>query len=485
MPVRTGGEYVAGLKARPREVWVGGEKADDVTLHPAFRRPVARLAGLFDLQHRAASRDTLTYPSPATGDPVATAFMPAHDFADLEKKHAAYRVFAEATLGMMGRSPDFMNCTLLAFAEGAEVFARGGDRFGENMVRYYEFVRENDLFLTHALMSPQNDRSKASSAQAEEDLHLGLASESEEGIVVSGARMIATMGPIADEVLIYNIPGLPPEDRRHALVFAVPIDTPGLRQICREPYDSGDTNAADHPLAANFEEPDSLMIFDEVLVPWDRVFVYNDAEIANAIFPDTSLRSYTAHQTSVRGLVKLEFAVGVAMSVARAVGTDRFLHVQQMLGECVEAIEIVRACITRSEVHHEPTLAGSIRAEIAPLFMARTYLARTYPRVIEILQTIGAGGLLAMPSKADLESPIGPAIERYYQGAEGMPGAERVALYKLAWDLCGEAFGMRQLQYERYYAADPVRNMAANYLNYDRSTCDALVEKALVLGRQT
>ena len=185
MPVRTGAEYVAGLKARPRDVWVGGEQVCDVIAHPAFRRPTARLAALFDLQHDRESRDTLTYASPATGDPVATAFMPAHDSADLGKKHAAYRAFAEATLGMMGRSPDFMNCTLLAFAEGAEVFARGGDRFGENIVRYYEFVRENDLFLTHALMSPQNDRSKASSAQAEEDLHLGLVSESDEGIVVS------------------------------------------------------------------------------------------------------------------------------------------------------------------------------------------------------------------------------------------------------------------------------------------------------------
>ena len=191
MPVRTGGEFIAGLKARPRDVWVGGEKVGDVAAHPAFRRPVTRLAALFDLQHDEAARDTLTYPSPSTGDPVATAFMPAHDSKDLEKKHAAYRAFAEATLGMMGRSPDFMNCTLLAFAEGAEVFARGGDRFGENMIRYYEFVRENDLFLTHALMSPQNDRSKPSSAQAEKDLHLGLVSESDEGIVVSGARMNA------------------------------------------------------------------------------------------------------------------------------------------------------------------------------------------------------------------------------------------------------------------------------------------------------
>ena len=411
--------------------------------------------------------------------------MPAHDAADLQKKHAAYRAFAEATLGMMGRSPDFMNCTLLAFAEGAEVFARGGERFGGNMVRYYEFVRENDLFLTHALMSPQNDRSKASSAQVEEDLHLGLVSESEEGIVVQGARMIATLGPVADEVLIYNIPGIPPEDRRHALVFAVPIDAPGLRQICREPYDGGEKRAADHPLAANFEEPrfpDDLRRGAGPVGPRVRLQRRGDRQ-----------RDLSRHQPQVihrapdLGARPGQAGVrGRRRDGGRPRGQDGSLSPRP-----ADARRVRRGDRDRPRLHHPGRKSitnrrwrGSIRAEIAPLFMARTYLARTYPRVIEILQTIGAGGLLAMPSTADLESPIGPKIERYYQGAEGMPGAERVALYKLAWDLCGEAFGMRQLQYERYYAADPVRNMAANYLNYERSTCDALVEKALALGRQ-
>lgn len=481
MPIRTGQGFIDGLKSRSRDVWISGQKVDDVTVHPALARPTRRLAGLFDLQHQADHRDVMTYASPSTGDAVATAFMPATDTADLERKHAAYRLVAEASFGMMGRSPDFMNCTLLAFAEGHEVFARGGERFGENIQRYYEMVRESDLFLTHALISPQNDRSRSSSGQAERDLHLGLVEENAEGIVVRGARMMATFGPVADEVLIYNLPNIPADDAAHALIFAVPIDAPGLRQICREPYDAATGRAADHPLAANFEECDSLLIFDDVLVPWDRVFVYNDVAIANAIFPDTSLRSYTAHQTSVRGLVKLELAVGVTMAIARAVKTDRFLHVQQMLGECIEAIEIVKACITRSEVHHEPTLSGSVRPMLAPLLSARTFMARTYPRVIEILQTIGAGGLLMVPSAADFESEIGDQIKRYYQGADGMPAEQRLGLTKLAWDLCGEAFGARQLQYERYYAGDPVRNMAANYMGYDRTACDRLVDSALAL----
>ncbi len=484
MAVRDGQAFIDGLSARPREVWTGGRRLAEVTGHPAFRRPLARLAGLFDLQHQAEHRDVMTYRSPATGEPVATAFMPAADTADLQRKHAAYRLAAEATFGMMGRSPDFMNCTLLAFAEGRAVFERGGERFGENIARYYERVREDDLFLTHALISPQNDRSRSSSAQAGQDLHLGLIDQDEEGIVVHGARMLATFGPLADEVLIYNLPNIPAEDARHALIFALPIDAPGLRQVCREPYDTGAARPADHPLAANFEECDSLLIFEHVRVPWDRVFVCNDVATANAIFPDTSLRSYTAHQTSVRGLVKLELAVGVTMALARAVKTDRFLHVQQMLGECVEAVELIKACITRAEIHHEPTLAGSVRPMLAPLLSARTYLARAYPRVIEILQTIGAGGLLMMPATADFEAEIGGQIERYYEGAEGLSADRRVGLTKLAWDLCGEAFGARQLQYERYYAGDPVRNMAANYLGYDRTACDRLVERALSLREE-
>lgn len=481
MPIRTGQAFIDGLAARPRDVWISGQRVDDVTSHPALIRPMRRLAALFDLQHQADRRDVMTYPSPSTGDPVATAFMPARDTAELERKHAAYRLVAEASFGMMGRSPDFMNCTLLAFAEGRAVFARGGERFGENIQRYYELVRDNDLFLTHALISPQNDRSRSSSAQAEQDLHLGLVEDNADGIVLRGARMMATFGPLADEVLIYNLPNIPPEDAAHALIFAVPIDALGLRQICRQPYDAASGGVADHPLAANFEECDSLLIFDDVQVPWDRVFVYNDVATANAIFPDTSLRSYTAHQTSVRGLVKLELAVGVAMAIARSVKTDRFVHVQQMLGECVEAVEIVKACITRSEIHHEPTLAGSVRPMLAPLLSARTYLARAYPRVIEILQTIGAGGLLMMPSSADFDGEIGARIKRYYQGADGMTAEHRLGLTKLAWDLCGEAFGARQLQYERYYAGDPVRNMAANYLGYDRTACDRLVDRALAL----
>src|SRR5262245_34410592 len=386
MPARTGKQFLEGLRQRPREVWLQGKRVEDPTTHPAFRRPLERLAHLYDMQHNAAYASVLTYPSPSTGQPVGTAFMVPRTHSDLVKRRKAFQLWAEATLGLMGRSPDFMNTVLLAFSEAREVFARGGERFADNLLRYYEYVRENDLFLSHALISPQTDRSKSSSQQADPPLHMGVARETAEGLVIRGARMLATLGPVCDEMLIYNLPGMQSGDEPHAVAFAVPVDAPGLRQICREPYDWGNRSAYDHPLAANFEECDSVLVFDDVLVPWERVFIHNNVALANALYPDTNLRNHTAHQTNVRALVKLRFAVGLARAVARAVKADQFLHVQQMLGECMSYVELIESAIVRAEVEYETTATGSVRTTLAPLQALRGLLPTFYPRVIEVLQ---------------------------------------------------------------------------------------------------
>lgn len=482
MGVRTGEEFIGHLKAHPREIWLRGRRIDDVTEEPAFEKPITQLAHLFDMQHYPQFADILTYPSPTTGDPVATAFMPSRNYDDLIKRRKGFQLWAEATFGLMGRSQDYMNATLLAFAEARHLFAQAGEEFGENIVKYYEFIRESDLFLTHAIVSPQTDRSKSSAEQAGQHLHLGVVKKTDDGIIVRGARMLATLGPIADEILVYNLPGLQPQDAAHALVFGLPVDTPGLRQICREPFDEGGRSAFDHPLASNFEESDTLVIFDDVLVPWDRVFLYNEVDLSNAVFPQTFLRNYTAHQTCVRGLVKMQFAVGLAMAVSEAVKSNGFLHVQEMFGECLESLELIKGCLTRAEVEFETTERGAVLPRYQPLQAIRTFMPRAYPKVIEVLQKVGAGGLLMMPSAADLTSPIGPEIERFYQGADGLTGTDRIRLYKLAWDLCGDSFGSRQLQYERYYAGDPVRSTASNYLNFDKSESQELVKRALELA---
>jgi anthranilate 3-monooxygenase (FAD) / 4-hydroxyphenylacetate 3-monooxygenase len=481
MGIRSGAQYIEGLRNRPRNVWLDGERIGDVSEHPAFAPAVRAIAQLYDLQHDPRHAPVLTYQSPSTGDPVGTAFMVPKTYEDLLKKRSAYRLYAEQTFGMLGRSPDFLNTTLAALSEAREVFARGGEQFAQNVVRYYEYVRENDLFLTHALITPQTDRSKSSSEQSDPFLHMGVVRKTSEGLILRGARMLATMGPIADELLVYNFPGLKAGEEKYSTVFALPIDAPGLKQITRQPFDSGHRSTLDHPMATRFEECDSLLVFDDVLVPWDRVFVHNNVSLSNALYPESNLRQYTSHQTATRGLVKLETVAGVAMALAKTIKADVHLHVQQMMGETIDSIELLKSCITRAEVEFETNARGSIRPAFRPLQTARTFLPRAYPRAIEILQIIGAGGLLMLPSAADFTSPIAADVAKYYQGA-GVSALERTRLFKLAWDLAGDAFGQRALQYERYYAGDPVRLTAQAFLTYDKSACEALVEKALALS---
>jgi anthranilate 3-monooxygenase (FAD) / 4-hydroxyphenylacetate 3-monooxygenase len=480
MSVRTGEEYKTRLQKTPREVWIEGERVDDVTTHPVLRRPVDQIAHLYDMQHDPELADVLTRPGPQ--GPIGTSFAVPRSYEDLVARRKAYEVWAEATFGLLGRAPDFLNTTVMAFADEPTVFARLGERYAENVKRYYEYVRDNDLFVTLALVTPQTDRSRSSAEQNEDFLHMGVVAETSEGLVVRGARMLATLAPMADEMLIYTTPGLVAGEERHAAVFAVPIETPGLRLITRQPYDDGTRNTFDHPLSSHFEEADSLVVFDDVVVPWDRVFLHGDIALANAIFDQTKVRQYTGHQTGVRGLVKMQFATGVAMKLAQSVKIDSFLHVQQKLGEAIAATEICRALLLAAEVDYETAPSGSVRPRFEPLQTLQLHLSASYPKVVEILQTLGAGGLLMMPSAADFASPVADDVAKYFQGAEGMPASDRVRLYKLAWDLCGDGFGQRALQYERYYGGDPVRVLAGHYAAYDKTDAFRLVDRALDLA---
>ena len=169
---------------------------------------------------------------------------------------------------------------------------------------------------------------------------------------------------------------------------------------------------------------------------------------------------------------------GVAIAITRAVKIDVFLHVQEQLGELLGYLQLIEAAILMSEQKAEPTGRGSIRPAYAPLQALRYHLPKLYERMVQVTQVLGAGGLLINPTEADLRSEIGPDIARYYRGA-GVDAEERIRLFKLAWDVTGTQFGQRMLQYERYYAGDPVRVGAGYYLDYDVAPLLAQVQRAL------
>ena len=480
MGIRTGEQYIRALKSRKPEVWLNGRLVENIFEEPYFRQPILEIAKLYDMQHDKEFQEDLTHICEETGERVANSFLFAKSYEDIMRRSKAFEIVARQTYGLMGRTPDFLNTVVTSLAQNSWFLEQYNKDWAANIEAYYRHLRDNDIFLTHAIVNPQNDRSKTSHEQSDTFTHLGVVKETPEGIIVRGAKMLATLAAITDEVIIYSFPGFAPGDERYALAFAVPIDIAGLKIICREPVQDGTRSTFDHPLASRYEEMDALLIFEDVLVPWDKVFLYNNVEAANLLYPMTGIAEQPAHQSGVRGYIKLAFAVEVACKVADSIGVDQFLNVQRDLGELVQSIEVIRALLRTAEREFTITPQGEARLNPVALETIRGMMPEMYPRAIEVMQTIGAGGLLMMPTEADLYHPdLKESIQSHYCGRAGIDAEQRIQIFKLAWDLCGEAFGMRALQYERYYTGDPIRKRAIFYNKFKKTHTFELVDSIL------
>jgi 4-hydroxyphenylacetate 3-monooxygenase oxygenase component len=474
MGIRSGAEYRERLKDG-RTIYVNGERVKDVTDYPPFQRIVGTLAALYDLQHVPAHQPILTYPSPKTGDLVSLSFLITETAGDVVRRIRAEEFRAEATFGLMGRLPDFMNALITDAAAAASFLAAREPRFGQNIVRYYEECREQDLCLTHTLVDPQIDRSKGPGQQADPEAALHRVRETERGIIVCGARMLSTLAPFSDEIWVGPFYPRKPGEESYALCFAIPIDTTGLKFICREPYDNG-RSSFDRPLTSRFDEEDALAIFDDVLVPWERVFINGDIEASNAFLVHGP--GYALLQATVRGIVKLRFLTGLACEVAEAIGRTAAPHVQAQLGELVAKVELGNGLLRAAaqDVVAARREGMSLRALAAALWV---FIPETQMRAAEIIRQLSGSGLILTPTERDFENlEIAPYLEKYLQG-KNLSARQRVQLFKLAWDMIGEQFGGRQLQYEWFYAGDPIFTRSRFYHSPAVDTYKALVDRLL------
>jgi 4-hydroxyphenylacetate 3-monooxygenase len=468
MPARTGAEFLDRLSRTRTHVEIQGETlTGGVADHPAFRSVVRTYAGLFDLQHDPKYRNILTYPSPTTGEPVAISFLVPRTAADLACRRQASKLWADASFGMLGRTGDYLNSGLMALASAADWFSQADTAFSRNIVAYYEKVRENDLLCTHTLIPPQANRAVAGSQQAGGALMAHIVREDDNGIVVRGARMLATIGPFADELLVFPSTVLrgTAEDKPYSFAFAIPTDAPGLRFIARESFDYGRSHF-DHPLGSRFDEPDAVVIFDDVHVPYERCFVLGDPELCNGFYTKTDAVAHMTHQVVARTTAKTEYVLGLTALLTEAIGIGQFQHVQADLADIITTLETVRALGRAAEADATLNAYNVLTPAWPPLNTARNLFPKLYQRFPEILRKLGASGLMATPTEADVTGHAAGDIDTYLQAAT-LTGAERVRLFRLVWDTCASAFASRQALYEYYFFGDPVRMAGAYVASYD------------------
>lgn len=481
MAARAGEQFLEGLRRSPPNLYVDGARVLDPTTHPATAAAARAIAELYDLQLRPELHDTLTFSGPS-GERVGLSFLEPTSVDDLQRRSRMHRRWAQHSLGFIGRSPDYLNVNLMACARAADYFGRADPRFADNVRRYFEHVRDNDLCLTHALTDPQVNRSLPREALPDPYIALGVVRETEDGVVVRGARMLATL-PVADELLIFPAPGAQAatDPERYAIGFALPCSTPGLTFIGREPLWPR-RSRLDHPLGSRFDELDALVTFDDVLVPWERVFLLGDPELAAGVYQATGATYQMGHQVLNVKIVKAEAFLGVAELIVRAIGSGQHLHVQQKLAELILVLETLKALLTQAEANASLDEHGTMTPDRATLDAARAYFPQVYPRMVEILQLLGASGMIMLPSESERRGPMADAIDKYLQ-AGTLAAGERLRLFRLAWDMTISAFGGRQSLYEKFFFGDPVRNQAALYRGYDMRGALALVEG--FLGAET
>ena len=484
MPARTGAEYIQGLKDRPRDIRIAGERVTDVTTYPGFRNGMLSIAALYDMQNEPALRDEMTYVSPTTGDRVGMSFLMPESVQDLEQKRRMMYRWAQYHGGMMGRTPDFLNVSFVAMAGAADYYAQNRPEFKDNIIRYYELMREEDLCLTHTLVNPQRSRNPMQfiTDPLAQDVALKVVKETDSGLVVRGSRVLATLGPISDEIAVYPSRSHQTVDEadRYAISFSIPCDAPGLKFICRESFDYGRSHF-DHPLGSRFEEMDAIVLFDDVLVPWERVFLYGDVKLCNDMSFRTSWIVHSFQQVLTRIVAKSEFLLGLASMMSETLGSGDQPHVQERLGELAMYLEVEKALLRAGELDAGRDEWGVFSPARIPLTVGENMYARMfYPRMAEIIHLLGSSSLMALPAQADFDSELRPDLDRYL-ATDTMSARDRAKLFHLAWDVSCSAFGSRQLHYERFFAGDSVRNAQILLNIYDRGPAMQMVRE--LLGR--
>ncbi len=477
MAVRTGSEFIEGLRDG-REIWLEGERVEDVATHPKLGHMAATLASMYDLQHDPQTRDLMSFESPISGEPISLSYMIPESVDDLVRRRRALEVTARASFGMLGRTPDYVNICIAAMRQAAEVYGENEDRYRRNVIEYYQYVSENDLCLTHTFGHPQTNRSVDVSELADPYLALGVVKTSSEGVTVRGARLLATLAPFSDEIFapVYRPlrPDLP-DSNRYCIGFAIPADTPGLKFICRQSYDRGE-DSFDYPLSGRYDEMDCLAVFDDVLIPWERVFSFDDVELANRNLGRVLLWRQYMQQVAVKNLAKLDFMLGITYKIAHAIGIDIYSHVQEKISEIADIRATVSAYLRASEADAAPHLGPGVWLAPEPLHAMRHWFPDAHTRIVWIIEQLSASGLMLTPTREDLDGPLSDLISKYYQGAT-VDARDRIRLFRLAWDLVGTQFGSRQALYERFFNGDTVVLRQRRYATYDYSQALASVDR--------
>ena len=475
---RTGKDYLNSVRDG-RTIFLDGQLIEDAVDHPAFRNALRTVASLYDFMADTKNQELMTFESPSSGDRVGRFWQLPKSYEELVHRREAITAWAEVTYGFLGRSPDHVASCLSGMVMGIEVFEDHSPQRARALLDYFEYVRDQDLFVTYVIANPRADHSKSVSEQEDEYLIAAICDEDSQGITIKGAKMLGTSAVIADELLVTTGQPLKPGEEMYAFTAAVPMATKGLKILPRKSYEAMAVSQFDNPLSSHLDENDAIIYFDEVKVPWDRVFVYKDPAMCHAQFNVAPTHMFQNYQAQIRQMVKMRFLLGLARKIAETNGIISIPEVSGKLGYLAANTAMVEGMVKGMEAgggHYGPYFVPDRKL----LYAAHVLSQQFYPELVAAVRDFSGANMIMMPSSvADFDNP---ETAEYIQRTQRSPVIEpqdKVKLFKLAWDAVGSEFGSRQAQYEMFYAGGPFVTRGRSFNNYDWGSVTGMVDGLL------
>ena len=442
--LKTGAEHIKSLRDG-RVVYIGAEKVDDVTTHPAFRNAAQTVASIYDMK---AADPGFSFEE--NGERFSSYFLRSKSRDELSQRTRMHQAIARMSHGLLGRSPDHVSSFVTGMAMNAAVFGK----FEKNLLNYYEHMRREDVYGVYAVLPPQAARNPDFYQSKNLPIpSLRVVREDDDGLVVTGMKMLATGAVFANEIWIGNLLPLAPTQLAESVTCALPVNTPGLTLWSRKPFERYAPSEFENPLTWRFDETDSMVMCENVKVPWEKVFVHMDAILAREIYIKTPGHCYGNHQSNVRFHAKMQLIVGLASKIAHASGANEVPAVREVLGRFAALEAALGGMIAGQIQDAEDWPQGYKTFNRRYMYAALNWCTESHSQIIDSLRELIGGGIFQMPADASVlhEPKLKELFETYWQTPQ-LGAVDRMKLYKLAWDLIGSEFAGRHLQYEKFYA---------------------------------
>jgi 4-hydroxyphenylacetate 3-monooxygenase len=461
--LKTGKEYLDSIRDG-RVIYVADERVADATTHPAFRNGARTYAALYELKSQPELRDAMSYEE--GGSRYSMYFLRPRSREDLMRRTHAHEIIADFGCGVLGRSPDAGAGSVTGMAMKPEILdQKGGHK--DHLLKIWQQLRHEDEFLVYAILPPQGGRDpKFYQGSGRQVPALRVTRETDAGVVLNGMKMLATGAAFANQIMVGNILPLASDQLKESVSAIIPPNLKGISLWARKSFEREVGNAFDYPLTSRYDESDCMLVFENVFVPWERVFVHDNPELARAVLVQTPAHVMANHQSNVRFRSKLRFLLGIASLVTQSTGARDVPQVRETLGRFAAAEAGFSAMIDAQHMACQEIDNGYMLYNRRYMYAALHWAMENHSILCDQIRELMGGGTFQMPASVSVLND--PELRRLFDEYWTTPkesALERLKLFKLAWDLIGSEWASRATSYEKFFVgpAFSVRNY--NFIN--------------------